>query len=190
MMGVSQHSAGLRAVVCAALGVVAMVGCGGESGTGAVAGGGYPQWMRTVERDGRASLQSPLIALNCPVGNSFRCDRIVFSYELRLPARSLEAWVAGRPVRGLRTAPYRGEGSRRGEAGLGLQGAAGFSWTGHVQPAGMSEPGAPLHIDPPRPDYWAGEPPVRARVLVVATLKSGETVREIFPFVRLQAGYG
>jgi hypothetical protein len=170
----------MRLFVGAALGVVAIAGCGGESGT--ATGGEYPQWMRSETSDGQTRLSAPLIALNCQVGNAFRCDRIVFSYGLRLPAGGLEAWVAGRRVTGLRTAPYGGEGSHHGESGL--------TWTGHVQPAGLTEPGAPLQIDPPRPNYWAGEPPVRARVLVVARLKSGETVREIFPFVRLQAGYG
>jgi hypothetical protein len=174
--------------VVAAVGVLGMVGCGEStpaSGTAegeAVSAQGYPQWMRTVTGNGERHLQVPLIALNCPVGNGFRCDRIVFSYALRLPARRFRAWVAGRPVRGLRTAAWGEEGPMKGETGLG--------WTGFVQPAGLTESGARLHLKPARPNYWAGTPPVTAPVRIAATLKSGERVAELFPFVRLQAGYG
>jgi hypothetical protein len=163
----------------ACLGTVLLVGCGGGDATQRPV---HPQWLRAVDRGGESGYQVPLIALNCPVGNGFRCDRIVFAYTLALPASRFEAWVAGRPVKGLRTAPYGEDGPHEGETGI--------TWTGFVQPAGMAEPGAPHELTPSKPDYWAGRPPVRARVRVVAHLKSGETVSELFPFVNLQAGYG
>src|SRR4051794_17242750 len=74
--------------------VLALVGCGteGEKATGPSASSGYPQWMRSVEHRGESGWQVPLIALNCPVGNGFRCDRLIFAYALRLPAERLEAW--------------------------------------------------------------------------------------------------
>lgn len=176
------------------LGGMGASGCGdaAEDSSGApvssepeAAAPAYPQWLRQVDRGDRSSFQVPLIALNCPVGNGFRCDRVVFVYTLALPAKDLDVWVAGRPVEGLRTGPYGEDGPGKGETGRG--------WTGFVQPAGLTEPGAPLEIPSTpatRRNYWAGVPPVRARVMVVAHLKSGETVRELFPFVNLQAGYG
>lgn len=170
-----------------AIGLVAsgLGACGDPGSKAAESGSGHPQWLREVERDGRSSYQTPLIALNCPVGNGFKCDRIVFAYSLALPAQRLEAWVGGRRVKGLRTGPWGEDGPYEGETGLG--------WTGFVQPAGLTQPGAALEIPSTpatRRNYWAGTPRVRAPVLIVAELKSGETVRELFPFVNLQAGYG
>ncbi len=104
------------------------------------------------------------------VGNAFRCDRLIFSFWLGLPAERLEAWVAGRPVRGLRTGPFGGDGPRKGETGL--------TWTGFVQPAGMTERGGPIEIpETPatRRNYWAGNPPVSAPIRVRATLREARS---------------
>ncbi|HWB69143.1 MAG TPA: hypothetical protein VG518_04135 [Solirubrobacterales bacterium] len=155
-----------------------LAGCGGS----ATDKGEAINWLTEVQQGGESRILPPVIALNCPVGNAFACDRVIFHFSMRLPAERLEAWVAGRPVRDLRTAPYGGRGGRRGVRGL--------VWTGFVQPAGLSEPGGPLELHAPRPNYWAGVPSVRARVRVVAELGQGETVSELFPSVLLLAGYG
>jgi hypothetical protein len=74
--------------------------------------------------------------------------------------------------------------------GAGPNGVAGLSWSGHVQPAGLTERGSPIEIHSRRPNYWAGVPPVTARVRVVAELKRGGTVSEVFPYVRIAPGFG
>jgi hypothetical protein len=180
---------GMKAAVSvlAAL-VLGLAACGGsEDSTGGGRAGasgedGGLNWLREVTRGGRTRLAPPLIALNCPVGNGFHCDRVIFHFWMQLPAERLQAWVAGRPVRALRTAPFGGEGPQHGETGL--------VWTGFVQPAGLTEPGGPIEIHAERRNYWAGRPPVRAPVRVVAELKRGEAVSEVFPAVNLLAGYG
>jgi len=178
------HRLALAMIMVLVLLVGVLVGCGGSGDEGGP-GTRHPQWMRTATDGDEPRFQVPLIALNCPVGNGFRCDRIVFAYALALPARKLEAWVAGRQVKGLRSAPYGEDGPQKGETGL--------TWTGFVQPAGLSDPGSPIEIPSTpatRRNYWAGTPSVRVAVRIVAHLKRGETVSELFPFVNLQAGYG
>lgn len=177
--------AAISVLAALVLGLAACSGPGDGPGggrTGASGGGAGVNWLREVTRGGRARLAPPLIALNCPVGNGFRCDRVIFHFWMRLPADHLEAWVAGRPVRALRTAPFGGDGPQHGVRGL--------VWAGFVQPAGLTERGSPIEIQAARDNYWAGRPPVHAPVRVVAKLRRGETVSEIFPSVNLLAGYG
>lgn len=162
-------------------------GCGDDGATSAGAppprsDGASPHWQRIVhDRNGTHPL-APIVALNCPVGNAYRCDRLVFDYSIARPARRLRAWVEGRPVRGMRAAPLVRGGGRNGVSGL--------AWSGHVQPAGLTEPGGPIEIHSRRPNYWAGVPPVTARVRVVAELKRGGTVSEVFPFIQIAPGFG
>ena len=65
----------------------------------------------------------------------------------------------------------------------------GWSGPGSSRPAGLTEPDGPIEI-PAERNYWAGRPAVHARIRVVAELKMGQTVSEVFPSVNLLAGYG
>lgn len=161
----------------AAIAVLSLVvGCGNSANPPNDGGSGQQDaaWLKDTPRP-------PFIALNCPKGNAFYCDRLVFSMWLRRPARQLSAWVAGRPVRNLKTGPFGGDGPHRGQRGL--------VWTGYVQPAGLTDPGGPIEIHAKR-NYWTGIPAVRARIKVAAELNDGQMVEEIFPSVKLAAGFG
>ena len=183
-----------RPVVALVLAAAAMAiaGCGEDGATSAGTASrattaswqsASPRWQRIVHDRGRLEPLAPTVALNGPIGNAYRCDRLVFYYSIARPARHLRAWVSGRPVRGMRGAPIVGDGGRRNRA-------SGLAWSGHVQPAGLTEPGGPIEIHSRRPNYWAGVPPVTARVRVVVELKDGRTVSEVFPYIRLAPGFG
>ena len=142
--------------------VLALGGCGGASSDDA----------------GSIAVARPTIALSCPVANSLRCDRVAFHIRLSQPAQRLEAQVAGRPVRALRTAPYGGAGPLRGETGV--------VWTGYVQPAGLVDWARKGRVDLDR--RWLGQPPFRAPVRVEAVLKTGDAASRVFRAVTLRAG--
>lgn len=126
--------------------------------------------------------RQPFIALDCPIANSYRCDRIYFALTLTRPAVWLNAWVGGRKIQTKisRTAP-----------GSAHYGERGYGWFGTLQPAGMNTSGSPLEIGSAKgPDYWAGRPPVKVDIKLQAGFSGGRVVTEYFRNVKLAAGHG
>jgi hypothetical protein len=115
----------------------------------------------------------PYLGVSCPVPNSIACDRVGIDLELRRPAETVHATIAGRRVV---------LQSRR--AGPGLR----THWQGFLQPAGLLD-GA-LRVTPDRGrHHWIGTRPVTASIHISVRRSDGTTevarLRQ-----RLAAGWG
>lgn len=123
--------------------------------------------------------QRPYMGVSCPEPNSIACDRVGLSVWLREPAMRVEASIDGRQFAldddDWSEAPDT-QGRRRVFAGF-------------LQPAGLTEPGSVLHVEPEAGDHWIGQKPVSATVELDITYSEDEHVGEEVT-VPLLAGWG
>ena len=118
------------------------------------------------------------MGVRCLTPNSVACDRVGLAVWLADPAKRLVAEIEGRRV----------ELVTPGEFVPGK----GTGWEGYLQPAGLSEPGAPLEVVPEAgqpADYWSGVKPVEARIRLTATYQDGTTATKTVR-ATLHAGWG
>jgi hypothetical protein len=106
------------------------------------------------------------------ISSAKACDRVGLAVWLKRPARSVTASIAGHRLV-LRNTGERGE-------------RLGY-WEAFLHPAGLED--GPLALPSGHGDYWAGQPPVSARVRIAAEYENG-TASSITKPVYLRPGYG